>query len=101
MSEPTVLPEIVLVEPKVFKDERGWFYESYSARTLASLGIDNVFVQDNHSFSVNKGSSEGFTISDRRSPRPSWSAAPPGAFWTWSWTFVTVPRTTPGGSRWY
>jgi dTDP-4-dehydrorhamnose 3,5-epimerase len=55
MSEMTVLPEIVVVEPKVFQDARGWFCESYSLRNFKPLGIDDVFVQDNHSFSVKKG----------------------------------------------
>lgn len=55
MSEMTVLPEIVVVEPKVFQDARGWFCESYSIRNAKPLGIDDVFVQDNHSFSAKKG----------------------------------------------
>jgi dTDP-4-dehydrorhamnose 3,5-epimerase len=45
----TAIPEVVLLEPKVFGDERGFFYESWNARTLAGLGIDVNFVQDNHS----------------------------------------------------
>jgi len=39
----------VLLEPKVFGDERGFFYESWNKRTFAELGIDGDFVQDNHS----------------------------------------------------
>lgn len=46
---PTELPEVVLLEPKVFGDERGFFFESYNRRTLAEAGIDADFVQDNHS----------------------------------------------------
>jgi dTDP-4-dehydrorhamnose 3,5-epimerase len=46
---PTELPEVVLLEPKVFGDERGFFFESYNRRTLAEAGIDGDFVQDNHS----------------------------------------------------
>jgi dTDP-4-dehydrorhamnose 3,5-epimerase len=48
---PTALPDVKLVEPRVFADERGTFFESYNARSLAALGIDATFVQDNHSFS--------------------------------------------------
>jgi dTDP-4-dehydrorhamnose 3,5-epimerase len=55
MSEMTVLPEIVIVQPKVFQDARGWFYESYSVRNVKPLRIDDVFVQDNHSYSEKKG----------------------------------------------
>ncbi len=38
----------------MFKDSRGWFFESYSVRSLKLYGIDVVFVQDNHSFSAKK-----------------------------------------------
>ncbi|MCF8179211.1 MAG: dTDP-4-dehydrorhamnose 3,5-epimerase [Sulfuritalea sp.] len=46
---PTEIPEVVLIEPRVFGDERGYFYESWNKRTFAELGIDAEFVQDNHS----------------------------------------------------
>ena len=46
---PTALPDVVLIEPKVFGDDRGYFYESWNRRTLAGLGIETDFVQDNHS----------------------------------------------------
>lgn len=46
---PTALPEVLLVEPRVFRDDRGLFFESWNARTFAGLGIDATFVQDNHS----------------------------------------------------
>ena len=42
---------MLLLEPRVFGDERGFFLESYNERTFAELGIDERFVQDNHSFS--------------------------------------------------
>jgi dTDP-4-dehydrorhamnose 3,5-epimerase len=45
----TDIPEVVILEPKVFGDDRGFFYESWNARTLANLGINVDFVQDNHS----------------------------------------------------
>jgi dTDP-4-dehydrorhamnose 3,5-epimerase len=46
------IPDILILEPDVFRDDRGWFYESYNRRVLASLGIHGTFVQDNHSQSV-------------------------------------------------
>jgi dTDP-4-dehydrorhamnose 3,5-epimerase len=46
---PTAIPEVLLLEPKVFGDERGFFYESWNRRTFADLGITAEFVQDNHS----------------------------------------------------
>ncbi|TMG83782.1 MAG: dTDP-4-dehydrorhamnose 3,5-epimerase [Betaproteobacteria bacterium] len=49
---PTEIPDVLLVEPRVFGDERGFFYESYNRRELASAGLDAEFVQDNHSRSA-------------------------------------------------
>jgi dTDP-4-dehydrorhamnose 3,5-epimerase len=50
---PTDLPEVLILEPKVFGDARGFFYESFNAREFAEVtGLDTVFVQDNHSKSA-------------------------------------------------
>jgi len=49
---PTALPEVLLIEPKVFGDARGFFFESYNRRGLAELNLDAEFVQDNHSRSA-------------------------------------------------
>jgi dTDP-4-dehydrorhamnose 3,5-epimerase len=46
---PTAIPDVKLIEPKVFGDARGFFYESWNKRALQSAGIDADFVQDNHS----------------------------------------------------
>ncbi len=45
----TKLDGVLLLKPKVFGDDRGFFYESYNKRTLAGCGITADFVQDNHS----------------------------------------------------
>jgi dTDP-4-dehydrorhamnose 3,5-epimerase len=50
---PTALPDVLLLEPKVFGDTRGFFFESFNARDFAqATGIDLAFVQDNHSKSA-------------------------------------------------
>lgn len=46
---PTELPDVLLIEPQVFYDTRGFFMETYHTRKLAELGIATDFVQDNHS----------------------------------------------------
>jgi dTDP-4-dehydrorhamnose 3,5-epimerase len=46
---PTALPDVKLIEPRVFGDDRGFFFESWNRRALAQAGIDAEFVQDNHS----------------------------------------------------
>ncbi len=49
----SVIPDILIIEPRVFGDERGFLFESYNAKTLAEkAGITAGFVQDNHSRSV-------------------------------------------------
>ena len=47
---PTALPGVLLLEPKVFGDDRGFFFESFNARSFkAATGLAVEFVQDNHS----------------------------------------------------
>ena len=45
----TALPSVLILEPQVFGDARGFFYESFNKKTLALVGITAEFVQDNHS----------------------------------------------------
>ena len=47
---PTAIPDVLILEPKVFGDSRGFFFESFNAKDFASVtGLDVNFVQDNHS----------------------------------------------------
>jgi dTDP-4-dehydrorhamnose 3,5-epimerase len=48
----TSLEDVFVLEPKVFGDARGFFLESYNQRALAEFGIQQHFVQDNHSYST-------------------------------------------------
>lgn len=48
----TAIPGVVIIEPRVFGDERGFFMESWNAATFAAAGLDMPFVQDNHSRSA-------------------------------------------------
>lgn len=50
---PTAIPDVLIIEPKVFGDERGFFYESFNAKRFAEVtGVTLPFVQDNHSRSA-------------------------------------------------
>jgi dTDP-4-dehydrorhamnose 3,5-epimerase len=49
---PTKIPDVLIIEPKVYEDERGFFFESYSQKVFQRHGIHLTFVQDNHSRSV-------------------------------------------------
>ena len=59
LVEDTPLAGVKLITPRRFGDHRGFFSESYSAKTLAEHGIDTVFVQDNHSLSMTPGTIRG------------------------------------------
>jgi dTDP-4-dehydrorhamnose 3,5-epimerase len=49
--EPTEIPDVVLIRPRVFGDARGFFFESWEERKFAAAGLAVEFVQDNHSHS--------------------------------------------------
>ncbi len=55
---PTHIKDLVVLEPKVFKDDRGFFFESYNQAVFEKLGVATRFVQDNHSRS-RKGTLRG------------------------------------------
>jgi len=50
--EPTSIPDVVLIRPRVFGDARGFFFESWEERKFAAAGLNVKFVQDNHSRSA-------------------------------------------------
>jgi dTDP-4-dehydrorhamnose 3,5-epimerase len=62
--EPTALPEVIRVTPRVHRDARGFFLESYHAERLRLAGIGARFVQDNHSFSQ-RGTLRGLHMQHR------------------------------------
>lgn len=55
----TEIEEVLIIEPKVLTDHRGWFTETYSNQEYTKLGINVNFVQDNHSLSIQKGTLRG------------------------------------------
>jgi len=55
----TAIEGVVVVEPTVFGDHRGWFYEAYSERDYIAAGLTYKFIQDNRSFSAAKGTLRG------------------------------------------
>jgi dTDP-4-dehydrorhamnose 3,5-epimerase len=49
---PTSIPDVLVLEPRVFHEDRGFFMESYNRKTIAAAGIHEEFVQDNQSRSI-------------------------------------------------
>ncbi len=56
---PLAIPDVKLIMPRVFRDDRGFFSETWNARTLSEAGLDPAFVQDNHALSKDKGTVRG------------------------------------------
>jgi dTDP-4-dehydrorhamnose 3,5-epimerase len=65
---PLAIPEVKLLTPRKFGDDRGFFSETYNARTLAGIGIHDTFVQDNHSLSGPVGTVRGLHF--QKPPHP-------------------------------
>lgn len=61
-ATPLAIESIVRLEPKIFRDDRGFFSEVYKARDLAEAGIAATFVQDNHSMSRSSGVVRGLHL---------------------------------------
>ena len=55
----TFLDGVLILEPKVFGDARGWFMETWSARKFTAAGLSFDFVQDNQSYSAQRGTLRG------------------------------------------
>lgn len=55
----TDIEDVVIIEPKVFGDHRGWFTETYSKEKFREFDINIDFIQDNHSLSAQKGTLRG------------------------------------------
>jgi dTDP-4-dehydrorhamnose 3,5-epimerase len=63
---PTAIPGVLLIEPRVFHDPRGFFLETFHREKFGAAGLPEVFVQDNHSYSVGRGILRGMHAQLRR-----------------------------------
>lgn len=92
----TDLPGVLVIEPKVFGDERGFFYESYNERDFrAKTGLDVQFVQDNHSRSA-RGVLRGLHYQIQR-PQGKLVRATVGAVYD---VAVDVRKSSPTFGKW-
>ena len=57
--QPLAIPEVKIITPRRFADDRGFFSETYNARAYSAAGIDVEFIQDNHSYSAKAGTVRG------------------------------------------
>lgn len=92
----TVLSGVVLLEPTIHQDARGFFMETYHAAKWAELGITTPFVQDNHSHSV-QGTLRGLHY-QRKKPQAKLCRVVQGEIWD---VCVDIRRGSPTFGQWY
>jgi len=93
----TPLPGLKCLQPQVFRDERGFFLESYSQRTLSGLGLQEVCIQDNHSRSV-RGVLRGLHYQDMSAPMAKLVRCTRGAIFD---VAVDLRAGSPTFGRWF
>jgi dTDP-4-dehydrorhamnose 3,5-epimerase len=91
----TEIPGLLIIEPKVFGDERGFFLESWNAERFAQAGLDLAFVQDNHSRSA-KGVLRGLHFQNPN-PQGKLVRVTAGAVWD---VAVDLRRSSPAFGKW-
>ena len=92
----TTIPGVLILEPTVYGDERGFFYESFNARRFAELtGIETTFVQDNHSRSI-KGVLRGLHYQIQQ-PQGKLVRVVSGEVWD---VAVDIRRSSPTFGQW-
>jgi dTDP-4-dehydrorhamnose 3,5-epimerase len=95
-ATPTAMPEVLVLEPRVFGDDRGFFYESFNERTFEQLTGQRVhFVQDNHSKSA-RGVLRGLHYQIRQ-PQGKLVRVTAGAIFD---VVVDMRRSSPFFGRW-
>ena len=92
---PTAIPDLLLIEPRVFGDERGFFMESWNAAAFRAAGLDLAFVQDNHSRSA-RGVLRGLHY-QRRNPQGKLMRVVAGSAFD---VAVDLRRCSPTFGRW-
>jgi len=94
---PLAIPAVILVRPRRFGDERGWFMETWSRRVFAEGGIDAEFVQDNQSFSAQVGTVRGLHFQVPPTPQAKLVRVVRGAIFD---VAVDLRRGSPTYGRW-
>ncbi|RYZ15138.1 MAG: dTDP-4-dehydrorhamnose 3,5-epimerase [Myxococcaceae bacterium] len=92
---PLAIPDVLLIEPKVFGDDRGFFLESFHAKRYADVGVVGPFVQDNLSRSV-KGTLRGLHFQEPN-PQGKLVQCLAGAVWD---VAVDIRKGSPTFGRW-
>lgn len=77
----TFIKDLIIIEPTVYNDNRGWFSETYNKELFNSMGLSFDFVQDNHSFNLQKGIIRGLHFQNNPKPQTKLVRCTKGSIW--------------------
>lgn len=94
----TEIKNLIIIEPKVFDDYRGWFVESYNQKLFFNNGISIEFKQDNHSLSKEKGILRGLHFQNDPSAQTKLVRCTRGKVWD---VAVDLRKSSPTYLKWF
>ena len=94
----TDVKDLIVVEPNVFGDNRGWFSESYNFEVFKQNGINIEFIQDNHSFSAQKGVLRGLHFQNDPKAQTKLVRCTKGRIWD---VAVDLRTSSPTYLKWF
>jgi dTDP-4-dehydrorhamnose reductase/dTDP-4-dehydrorhamnose 3,5-epimerase len=94
----TNIEGLIIIEPKVFFDSRGWFVESYNQKKFDDIGIIIEFIQDNHSFSLQKGVFRGLHFQNEPYAQTKLVRCTKGKVWD---VVVDLRKSSSTYLKWY
>lgn len=95
--EPTEIPDVLILTPRRFGDDRGWFCETWNAARLAEAGLKLDFVQDNHSMSAARGTLRGLHFQSPPRAQDKLVRCTRGAIWDIA---VDIRKGSPTFGKW-
>lgn len=93
----TEIKDLLIIEPNVFGDSRGWFSESYNEKVFKENGINIVFKQDNHSYSKQKGVLRGLHFQNEPNAQTKLVRCTRGKIWD---VAVDLRKSSPTYLKW-
>lgn len=94
----TYVKDLLIIEPNVFFDNRGWFSEIYNERVLNESGISIKFIQDNHSYSSQKGVLRGLHFQNEPYAQTKLVRCTRGKIWD---VAVNLRKSSPTYLKWF
>jgi dTDP-4-dehydrorhamnose 3,5-epimerase len=94
----TLIEDLLIVEPNVFGDSRGWFSETYNEKVFKENGIPIKFIQDNHSYSSQKGVLRGLHFQNEPYAQTKLVRCTKGKIWD---VAVDLRKSSPTYLKWF